>query len=95
MLTYIKFFLGVLGCVLILPFFCNKGLEQVFVWIELEEVCSAGSLIASARIRSLDEGTNKTEEIAQVTKGINAIIGNRFVILLMLFLFWLINMPVL
>jgi len=50
------------------PFFCNKGLEQVFVWIELEEVCSAGSLIASARIRSLDEGTNKTEEIAQVTK---------------------------
>jgi len=88
--------LGVLGCVLILPlFFCNKGPEQVFVWIELEEVCSAGSLIASARIRSLDEGTNKTEEIAQVTKGINAIIGNRFVILLMLFLFWLINMPVL
>ena len=76
-------------------FFCNKGPEQVFVWIELEEVCSAGSLIASARIRSLDEGTNKTEEIAQVTKGINAIIGNRFVILLMLFLFWLINMPVL
>jgi len=46
-------------------------------------------------MKSLDEGTNKTEEIAQVTKGINAIIGNRFVILLMLFLFWLINMPVL
>ena len=76
-------------------FFGNKSPEQVFVWIELEEVCSAGSLIASARIWSLDEGTNKTEEIAQVTKGINAIIGIRFVILLMLFLLWLINMPVL
>ena len=46
----------------------------------------ASSLIASARIRSLDEETNKTEEIAQVTKGINAIIGNRFVILLMFFI---------